>query len=95
MFFGLFGKKAKGNEVLIGEVVHYFDKVKAAVIKVDNEKISVGDNIRIKGHSVEFDQTVKSMQVDHKPVESVSKGGEAAIEVKKKARTGSKVYLVR
>ena len=95
MVFGLFGeKKAKeAEEILIGEVVHYFSKVKAAVIKVNKNKVSSGDTIRFKGHTTDFNQKIASMQIDHEAVESAGKGKEVAIKVKKKARTGDKVYM--
>ena len=96
MLFGLFGRK-KDEEVkgtLVGKVVHYFPHVKAAVVKVDKKKLSVGDTIRIKGHTTDFTEKIGSMQVEHEVVESVSKGAEAAIKVKKKVRRRDKVYLL-
>jgi putative protease len=95
MIFGIFGKKEAKEEVLIGEVVHFFPHVKAAVIKVDKEKLAVGDSIRIKGHTTNFGETVKSMQIEHESVESVKKGEEVAIKVKKKVRRGDKVFLLK
>ncbi|MEA3488756.1 MAG: hypothetical protein U9R44_00235 [Candidatus Omnitrophota bacterium] len=97
MIFGLFGKK-KGEEekgVLIGEVVHYFQHVKAAIVKIRKDKLSIGDSIRIKGHTTDFREKIVSMQIDHEPVESVSKGGEVAIKVKKKVRRRDKVYFLK
>ncbi|MFC1570764.1 hypothetical protein ACFL4E_03165 [Candidatus Omnitrophota bacterium] len=96
MVFGIFGKKKgdKSEEVLIGEVIHYFSKVKAAVIEVKKGKVEVGDGIRIKGHTTDFNEKIGSMQVDHEPVESAKKGEEVAIKVKKKVRRGDKVFKV-
>ncbi len=94
MIFGIFGGKKK-EEILIGEVVHFFPKVKAVVIKVNKEKVAIGDKIRIKGHTTNFDQTIKSMQIEHEVVESVSKGEEVAIKVSKKVRRGDQVFLLR
>ena len=95
MVFGLFGEKKskEAEEVLVGEVIHYFRKVKAAVIKVKKNKVTSGDTIRFKGNTTDFDQKIASMQIDHEPVESAGKGKEVAIRVKKKARTGDKVYI--
>ena len=97
MFFGLFGKKEKKalNEECVGEVVHYFPHVKAAVIKLDKGALSSGDHIHVKGHSTDFEQTVTSMQIDHKVVEKVSQKEEVAIQVKKKTRRGDKVFVVK
>jgi len=93
MIFGIFG--GKKEEVLIGEVIHYFKQVKAAVIEVKKEKVAIGDRIRIKGHTTNFDQKIKSMQIEHEPVESVSKGGEVAIKVAKKVRRGDQVFILK
>ncbi|MGD2278535.1 MAG: hypothetical protein PVH45_00390 [Candidatus Omnitrophota bacterium] len=97
MIFGfLKGKKEeKAKEILVGEVVHYFRKVKAAVIKVKKSGVAIGDRIKVKGHTTDFDQKIKSMQIDHEPVESASKGKEVAIKVGKKVRRGDKVFLVK
>ena len=94
MIFGLFGKgKQQENLVCIGEVVHYFAKVKAGVIKITNKKVAIGDHIWIKGHTTDFDQNIDSMQVEHEAVESASKGGEVAIKLKKKVRRGDQVFI--
>ncbi|MDP8258471.1 MAG: hypothetical protein P9L90_03515 [Candidatus Aadella gelida] len=96
MLFGMFGKNAKEEKkVLAGEVIHYFRKVNAAVIKVHKGKISVGDSILIERHSDRYKQKVRSMQVDHIVVDNASKGMEVAIKVKKKTRPGSKIYIVK
>ena len=96
MIFGLFGKKKddKVEGTLVGKVVHYFPHVKAAVVKVEKKKLSVGDTIRIKGHTTDLKEKIVSMQVDHEDVQSVSKGGEAAIKVRKKCRRKDKVYIL-
>ncbi len=80
---------------MIGEVIHYFRKIKVAVIKVKKDKLVIGDVIRFRGHSTDYKQKIQSMEVTHKPVESVSKGKEAAIKVKSKTRTGTKVFIIR
>ena len=97
MLFGLFGKKKDKRKagVLIGTVVHYFPKVKAAVVKIKKDVMSVGDRIRIKGHTTDIEQTVKSMQIQHEAVESASKGQEVAIKVRKRARIGDQLFMVR
>lgn len=95
MLFGLFGKKKKAEEVLLGKVVHYFPHVNAAVVKIEQGTVSIGDRIKVRGHTTEFEQKVTSMQIEHKPVESASKGGEVAIQIKKKAKSGCQVFLLK
>ncbi len=79
---------------LIGEVVHFFAKIKVAVIKL-SKPLSVGDSIRIiGGEDTDFSQDVGSMQVDHDKIEKAKKGKEVGLKVKKKVREGYKVYKV-
>jgi len=96
MIFGLFKKKRNVAELgeSIGEVTHYFAHVKAAVIKLKKDTLSVGDTIYIKGHTSDFEQKIKSMQVNHKPIEKAEKGHEIGLKVGAKVRHGDKVYKV-
>ncbi|MBD3426257.1 MAG: translation elongation factor-like protein [Candidatus Omnitrophica bacterium] len=96
MVFGLFGgaSRKKTEELFVGDVIHYFRKVKAAVVKVKKNGITLGDDIRVKGHTTDFTDKVISMQIDHDPVEKAARGKEVAIRVKKKTRRGDKVYIV-
>ncbi len=75
----------------IGEVTNYFDHVKAAAIKL-SKPLKVGEKIQIKGGNVEFEQIVKSMQIDRKAVSSAKKGDEIGIIVSQKVRKGYKVF---
>ena len=103
MIFGFFkrgkndksGKdsKKRSKATCIGKVIHNFPRAKVAVIKVTKEKISIGDGILIKGHTTDFEQKIKSMQIDHCAVDSVAKGKEVAIKVKSRTRRGDKVFL--
>jgi putative protease len=96
MVFGIFGKKKEPEEKdRVGKVVHYFPKVKAAVIKIEKGRVSDGDQIRVKGHTTDFEQTIKSMQIDHESVEKASKGKEVAIQVKKRTRRGDRVFVLK
>ena len=40
----------------------------------------------------QFTETVTSMQLDHKPVNSGKKGDEVAVKVSKQAKEGAEVY---
>jgi len=96
MIFGLFKKKRRAEELgePIGEVTHFFPHVKAGVIKLKRETLSVGDTIYIKGHTTDFEQKIKSMQANHAPIEKASKGQEIGMKVKSKVRHGDKVYKI-
>lgn len=97
MIFGfLFGKKRSDAELgqPIGTITHYFSHVKVGVMKIIQGTITAGDTIYIKGHTSNFEQKVKSMQVDHKPIDTASKGQEIGMKIKGKVRRGDKVYKI-
>ena len=83
---------ADKKEKLIGEVVHFFSNIKVAVIKL-SAPLSVGDTIHIVGgEDTDFEQPVKSMEVDHEKIDKAKKGAEVGLKVKKKVREGYKVF---
>jgi len=96
MIFGLFKKKKNVAELgdPIGEITHYFPHVKAAVIKLKKDALAVGDTIYIKGHTTDFEQKVKSMQINRRPIEKASKGQEIGMKIKHKVRHGDRVYKI-
>lgn len=77
----------------IGEVTHYFDNIKVAVIELNKGSLKVGDEMRIAGgEDTDFTQEVESMEIDHESVKKAKKGDEVAIKVDEKVRTNYKVY---
>ena len=76
----------------VGTITHYFPKVKAAVIKLSSGSIKPGDDIYIKGHTSDFKQKIKSLQVNHVPVEEGKKGQEVGLKVTSRVRIGDVVY---
>ncbi len=80
------------KEKKIGEVIHFFSKIKVAVIKL-SAPLSVGDTIHIiGGEDTDFTQPVKSIEMDHEKVKKAKKGKEIGLKVKKKVREGYKVF---
>ena len=79
---------------LIGKIVHYFGNIKVAVIKL-TAPLKAGETIRIAGgETTDFEQKVKSMQVEHEEIEKAKKGDEVGLKVDEKVREGYKVYQV-
>ena len=78
----------------IGKVVHWYDKLGVAVIKLSST-LKVGDQIKVKRGDQEFTDTVDSMQLDHKPVNSGKKGDEIAVKVSQQAKEGAEIYAVQ
>jgi putative protease len=54
--------------------------------------LKVGDRIRIEGGETNFEQEVKSMEIDHKKVKKAKKGDPVAVLVDQKVHEGYRVY---
>ena len=80
-------------EKQIGTVSNYFEHVKVAAIKLGTG-LKVGDKVRFAGGEVDFEQPIKSMQIQRAKVEKAKKGDEIGIKVKSKVRKGYKVFKV-
>ncbi len=79
---------------LIGRITHYFSNIEVAVIKLASP-LKVGENIRvIGGQETDFDQKVKSIQVDRKDVKIGKKGESVGLKVEEKVHDGYKVYKI-
>ncbi|MBU0895616.1 MAG: translation elongation factor-like protein [Candidatus Omnitrophica bacterium] len=90
-------KKVRAPELKlekIGEVTHYFPHVNAAAVKLAKSGISVGDKIYIKGHTTDFKENVRSIQLDHVSIARGKKGQEIGLFVKSRVRIGDSIYKV-
>jgi len=76
----------------IGTVTHWYDKIGVAVVKLTGP-LAKGDKIKIKKGDEEFEDTVSSLQIDHKDVDSAKKGADAAIKLTQKAKEGADVFV--
>ena len=81
-------------ETEIGKVTHYFSKAGVAAIEITAGSMSVGDTIRIKGHTSDFTQTVDSIQLDNQPITTAVPGHAIGIKVKEHAREHDLVFKV-
>ena len=78
----------------IGRVKHYFGRIGVAVIELsaglkEGEAIEIGIN-----EEDAFQQVVKSMQANHKPVEDAKKGDAIGIKVEYPAKAGAVVSRI-
>lgn len=76
----------------IGEITHYFPHVKAAAVMLLKDGLKVGDSIYLKGHTTDFKEEVKSIQLDHVSIQEGKKGQEIGLLVKSRVRQGDSVY---
>jgi hypothetical protein len=87
-------KSAEKKEKLIADAVHYYSKIKVAVLKLKGP-LKVDEKINIRGFTTNFKQTVSSMQIDHDPIKEAKKGQEIGVKVVGKVRHGDKVYKIQ
>lgn len=78
---------------LVGKVVHYYDKIGVAVVKL-SRNLKTGDKVKFVHGDNTFEQTVESMQLEHAQINSGGKGDEVAIKVNQVAKDGTLVYFV-
>ena len=79
---------------IIGEIIHYFGKIKVAIVKL-NKGLKVGDAIRvIGGKGTDFKQKVKSMEIDYKKIQKAKPKDKIGLKLAKKAREGYKIYKI-
>ena len=76
---------------LVGKITHYFGKIGVAVVELTAE-LQQGDNICIESGDACFEQTVESMQVEHKNVAVAEKGTSVGMKVAQEVKPGAKVY---
>jgi hypothetical protein len=75
----------------VGKVTHYFNRLGVAVIDPIGE-LRVGDLIHIYGHTTDFTQWIGSMEIDHRRVDAIRPGDEAALLVVERVRRGDEVF---
>ena len=75
----------------IGEVFSYYSGIGVAAVKLKGP-IKIGDKIKIRGYTTDFEQKVGSMQIEHKKVESAKKGDDLGLKVDDRVRSGDKIY---
>ena len=81
------------NEVEIGRVDEYFAHIGVAGIALAGP-LSVGDRIRVRGHTTDLEQTVESIQIEHDSVPEAKAGDRIGVKVNERCRGGDHVYRV-
>ena len=79
----------------IGKVEHFFGHLNVAAIKLSDGPLKVGDKIHIKGHTTDFIEEVKSIQINNNNVMEARAGDDIGVEMVGKCREHDMVYLVK
>lgn len=82
------------TEKKVGSVTHYYNNIHVATVRITDGELHVGDFIHIDGSTSDFMQKIKSMELDHKPVEVAHVGDIVGIQTSDYARENDIVYIM-
>lgn len=82
------------GEEIVGVVKTYFSKAGVAALEVTQGKISLGDTLKFRGHTTQFEMTVASMQKDNQAVNEAKTGDLIGIKVPERVREHDTVIKV-
>ena len=77
----------------IGRVTHFYPRISVAIVEL-KAPLNVGDKILIRGATTNFEQTVESMQIEHRNIEKAEAGQIIGLKVKERVRENDKVYRI-
>ncbi len=75
----------------IGEVIHYFDRIQVAVLRLARG-VREGQRVHFRGAHTDFEQELTSLQVEHQAVTAAAAGSEVAVKVAQKVRRGDELF---
>jgi putative protease len=81
-------------EKKIGEVMKYFSKPSVAAVKITEGELSVGDSIKLSGHTTDFTDVIESMEVENKSVKKAVAGDFIGVKVSDRVRPGDEVFKI-
>lgn len=82
------------EEKKIGVVTHYYTHLGVGIIKIEEEDLKLGDTLHFKGHTTDFQQTIDSIQVEHKDVQEGKVGDQVGIKLNEHVREHDEVFKV-
>ena len=82
------------NEIEIGAVRHFFDKISVVIIELTAGDLAIGDTIHIKGHTTDVTMTVETLQIEKDKLTNAVKGQNVGTKIPGKAREHDTVFKV-
>ncbi len=88
-----YGSQATRMKRRIGKITNYFGNIGVAEICVEEDHLSVGDDLLIIGSTTGvYEDHIQEIRVDDKPVESAAQGVYCSVKTKELVRRGDQVY---
>lgn len=82
------------SEEQVAVIIKFFPKPGVAALEITNGVIKVGDVLRYNGHTTDFTEEIKSMEIANQTVEEAKVGDLVGIKVKERVRENDKVFKV-
>jgi putative protease len=82
------------EEEKVGKVQKFFAKPSVAAIEVTAGVLRIGDRLRFKGHTTDFEDVITSMQIEKAAIEEAKPGDLVGIKVKERVRENDTVYKI-
>jgi translation elongation factor EF-1alpha len=79
------------GKVLVGKVAKYYEKPGVIAIELLDE-LGVGDTMYIETTATKLEQKVRSMEIEHIPVNHGFRGDSVGVKVDQPVEEGSEVY---
>ena len=88
-----YGSQATRMKRRIGKITNYFGNIGVAEICVEEDHLSVGDDLLIIGSTTGvYEDHIQEIRVEDKPMETVSQGIYCSVKTKELVRRGDQVY---
>lgn len=85
---------ATHRKEFIGSIIHYFDKIRVGVLRINSGRIKIGDELLVMSNRTGLIKIkIQHLEIKNKPVQTAKKGDEVGIKIPN-SRKGDKVYLV-
>ncbi len=78
----------------VGTITHFYSKPGVAVVEL-SASLTKGDKIVIRGTTTNIEQTVDSIEIEHKQIPSAQAGQSIGMKVSGRVRESDVVYRVK
>ncbi len=78
----------------VGMITHFYSKPSVAVVEL-SAQLNKGDKIVIRGTTTNIEQTVDSIEIEHKQIPSAQAGQSIGMKVSGRVRENDVVYRVK
>lgn len=82
------------EEIEVGRVDKFFAKPSVAAIEITAEGFKVGDTLAYRGHTTDFEDVVKSIEINNQAVEQAKPGDMVGVKIPERVRPNDKVYKI-